>query len=97
MPHHDPARVARQPLRRSRGNARPVLQHRLPGLLRQDRGIHVDHHLVPLPRRPGIEVVMQCRLGQQGQRVGLLLRASRSLRGRVGGRQDGFVGPAPLV
>ena len=27
VPHHHPARVARQPLRRFRGNARPVLEH----------------------------------------------------------------------
>ena len=32
--HHHPARVARQPLRRFRGNARAILQHGLARLLR---------------------------------------------------------------
>ena len=43
VPHHHPARVARQPLRRFRGNVRAALQHRLSGLgpVRQDRGVHV--------------------------------------------------------
>ena len=40
---------------------------------------------------------MQRRLRQQGQRVGLLLRPGRGLRGRVGGRRGGFGGAAPLV
>ena len=55
VPRHHPARVARQPLRRSRGNVAPLFQHGLAGLrrIRQDRGVHVAHHLIPLPRRPG--------------------------------------------
>ena len=40
---------------------------------------------------------MQRRLGQQGQRVGLLLWPGRNLLGRVGGRQHGLGGAAPLV
>ncbi len=50
VPHHHPARVAGQPLRRSRGNVRPVFERRLPGLsrIRQDRGVYMDHDLVPL-------------------------------------------------
>jgi len=86
VPHHYPARVARQPPRRFRGNVRPFLQHRLPGLVGASQHVRIDvhHDLVPLPRRPGIELVMQRRLGQQGQRVRLLLGAGRHLRGRVG-------------
>ncbi len=98
VPHHHPARVARQPLRRSRGNVRAVLQHRLPGLgrVRQDRGVHVDHHLIAFPRGPGIELVMQRGLRQQGQRVRLLLRPGRGLRrpGRWPGRRPRSPGAA---
>ncbi len=55
---------------------RTVFQHRLPrlGRVRQDRGVHVHHHLIALPWGPGVELVMQRGLGQQGQRVRLLLR-----------------------
>ena len=99
VPHHHPACVAGQPLGRFRGNVAPFVQHGLAGLLRirQDRGVHVDHHVIPLPRGPGIELVMQRRLGQQRQRVGLLLRPGRKLLGRVGGRQADLGGAAPLV
>src|SRR5512132_2978484 len=34
VPHHHAARIARQAPRRFRGNARPVLEHGLAGLLR---------------------------------------------------------------
>jgi hypothetical protein len=41
VPHDDPARVARQALRRSRGNAHAVLEGRLSDLIRirEDRGV----------------------------------------------------------
>ena len=99
VPHHHPARVTRQPLRRSRGNVAPLFQHGLAGLLRirQHRGVHMHHHLVALPRGPGVELVMQRRLGQQGQRVRLLLQPGRRLCGRVGGRQGGLGDAALLV
>lgn len=44
--HHDPARVARQALGRSRGNARPIFERRLAGCagVREHLGIDVDHH-----------------------------------------------------
>jgi hypothetical protein len=43
---------------------RAPLEDRLAGLLRvgQRLGVDVDHHLVPLARRAGIELVMQGRL-----------------------------------
>ena len=54
---------------------RAPLEDRLTGLSRvgQHRGVDVDHDLVPLSRRAGIEPVVQCRLREQGQRVSLLL------------------------
>ena len=57
-----------------------VVQHRLAGLgcIRQDRGVHVDHHLIALPRGPRIELVMQRGFRQQGQRVRLLLRPGQT-------------------
>jgi len=72
--HHHPARVAREALGRVRGNARAVLEHRLPRRIRigQHLGIDVDHHLVTLARGAGIEVV-KGRLREQGQGIGLLL------------------------
>jgi hypothetical protein len=67
------------------------------GRIRQHRGVHVHHHLIALPRSPGIERVMQRRLGQQRQRVGLLLRPGRRRRGRLPDRQHSLGGAAPLV
>jgi len=54
-------------------------QHGLAGLRRisENRGVHVDHDLVPLSRGAGVELLMECGLRQQGQRLGLLLRARR--------------------
>jgi len=46
------------------------------------RRIDVDHDLVALPRRPGIELVMQRRLREQPKRVGLLLPDARRVRRR---------------
>jgi hypothetical protein len=75
VPHHHAAGVARQAPRRFRGNARPVLEHGLAGLLRicQCRRVDMDHDLVPLSRRAGIESMVEGRLREQSQRVRLLL------------------------
>jgi hypothetical protein len=75
VPHHHAARVARQALRRSSWNAWAPLEDGLARRLgvRQDLGIDVDHDLVALPRGAGIEALVQGRLGQQRQGVGLLL------------------------
>jgi hypothetical protein len=45
----------------------------------------VDHDLIALPRRAGIQLVMQRGLGQQGQSIGLLPepRRTRARRGRA--------------
>jgi hypothetical protein len=45
----------------------------------------MDDHLITLARRAGVETVMQCRLREQGQRIGLLLRHRRRFRGNVDG------------
>ena len=64
---------------------RAVLEHGLARRIRvgQHRGVDVDHHLIALARRSGVEGVVQRRLGQQGERVSLLLREGRRLRGNV--------------
>jgi hypothetical protein len=84
-----------------------LFQRGLAGLLRvgQHSRVHVDHHLVPLAGRAGIEAVMQRGLGEQGQRVRLLLRPRRGLqcgiaRGRQAGREGRGRGPGgadPLI
>jgi len=80
--HHDPACVAREAPGRFCRNARPVLEDGLAGLIRirQYWRIDVHHHLVPLSRGAGIELMMQRRLREQGERVGLLLRHGRRIR-----------------
>lgn len=57
--HHHAARVARQSLGRFRGNANAGAQRRLAWLIRvrENGGVDVDHHLIPLARRPRVEVV----------------------------------------
>jgi hypothetical protein len=83
--HHHTAGVARQALRRSRGNARAILEDRLAGLIRvrEDLGIHVDHHLVPLARDAGVDAVVEGRLREQRQRIGLLLDHRRRVALRL--------------
>jgi hypothetical protein len=72
--HHHTAGVARQALRRSRGNARAILE---------DRGIDVDHHLVALARGAGVDAVVEGRLREQRQRIGLLLDHRRRVALRL--------------
>src|SRR5215813_12934614 len=69
--HHDPARVARQALRRSGRNAYAILEHRLAGLIGvgQHGGIDVDHDLIALARGTGIDPVVERGLGEQGQGI----------------------------
>jgi hypothetical protein len=70
VPYHHPASIARQPLRRFRGNARAVLDHGLPARVRicQHGRIDMDDDLISLARRPGIEFMIQRRLRDQPQR-----------------------------
>jgi hypothetical protein len=104
MSHHHPACIARQALRRFRGNARPVLEHGLAWLIRvgQHLGIDVDHHLVPLSRGAGIEPVVQSRLREQGQGIRPLLGrrrgiGCRQILGRAGGLARRLLTPGLLV
>jgi hypothetical protein len=85
MAHHHPAGVTGQAPGRFRGNVGTALEGGLPRLLRigQRRGVHMDHHLVALPRGAGIEAVMKRRLGEQGQGIGLLLGHGGRFRGNV--------------
>ncbi len=100
VPHHHPARVARQAPGRFRGNVRPVLEDGLAGRVRvrQHRGIDMDNYLVPLSRGAGINSRVEGRLRQQGQGVRLLLGHRGRFRGNV--RRERFrgnVGRAPLL
>jgi hypothetical protein len=95
--HDDPARVARQTLRRSGRNARPLVEDRLANLIGVGKygGVDVNDHLVALARRAGIDAVVERRLGKQRERVSLLLLHRRRVvrRGWVGVRRP----LAPMV
>ena len=100
MAHDHPAGVAREALRRFRGNACAAFEDRLPRLLRirQHLGIDVDHYLVALPRGAGIKPLVQGRLREQGQGIGLLLGHRGRFRGDVpGARIEGCPLPAALI
>ena len=75
VPHHHPARVARQAPRRFRGNVGAIFEDGLAGLIGigEGRGIDVDDDLVPLSRGAGIYSRVEGRLREQAQRVRLLL------------------------
>ena len=79
VPHHHPARVARQAPRRFRGNVCAVLEERLPRLIGigEGRGIDVDDHLVSLSRSAGIDAVVEGRLREQRQCVATRERSAR--------------------
>src|SRR5712692_4006177 len=85
MPHDDPARVARQTLRRSRGNAYPVLEDRLSALvrIREDGGVDVLHDLIALTGRARIDPLMERRLRDERERVRPLLLHGRHILRRV--------------
>ncbi len=83
--HHDPARVACQASGRLRGDVRATLEH---GLARrlwigEHRDVDVNDDLIALARRAGIETVMEGALGEEDQRVRLLLGHGRRFRGNV--------------
>jgi hypothetical protein len=62
-----------------------VLERGLPGRLRigEHRGVDVNDDLVALARRPRVDTAMERRLGEQCQRIGLLLLERRRFRGNV--------------
>ena len=75
MPHHHAGRVARQPLRRFRGNVGAVFEDGLARRIgvRQYRCINMHDHLVPLAWRARVDGVMERRFSDQRQGVRLLL------------------------
>ncbi len=85
--HDHAARVAREAPRRFQGNAHAALEDRLSRLIRirEHGGIDVDHDLVPLSGRAGVDPVMERALREQRQRVGLLLFHGRKILRRVRG------------
>jgi len=85
--HHHAGGIARQALRRSRGNVRAALEDRLARRIgvRQHRGIDVNHDLIPLTRRTRIDAPVQGRLGDERERVRLLLPERRSVESSARG------------
>ena len=79
----DAARIARQALRRFCRNARAGFEDRLTWRVRvgEHLGIDVDDHLVALPRRTRINAVVERRLYDEGQGIGLLLGQRRRVVG----------------
>ena len=78
VPHDDPACVARQALRRFSGNAGAVENRVTSGIgIRQHDGIDVDHDLVAFSGRAGVHTVVERRLRDQGESIGLLLAPCR--------------------
>ena len=73
LTHEHSGRVAGEALRRSGRNARPTLEHRLPGLLAvgQDGSIDVHNHLIALSWDTGIDALVERGLGQHRKCVGL--------------------------
>jgi len=80
--HHHAARVTCKALRRFCRNARSALEHGLarPIGIREHLHVDVDHHLIALARRTGIDSVMERCLREQRQGVGLLLLHRRRFR-----------------
>ena len=64
VPHHHPTCVARLARGRFSGNVCAVLENGPARLIRVRKrgGVDVDHHLIALAWRVGIEAVMQRRL-----------------------------------
>jgi len=81
VPHHHAGGVAREALRRFRGDAHAAFEHRLAWRIgvRQHTRLDVDDHLVSLARGPGIDAMVQRRLREEAQRVRLLLAHRRLL------------------
>src|SRR5262249_29220916 len=86
VPHHHPARIAREAPGRFRGTARPIFHYRLSRLIwiRESRRVHVDDDLVAITGCARIDPLVERRLGEQGKRIGLPLRQRRGVAGRDG-------------
>jgi hypothetical protein len=105
VPHHHASRVARQALRRFRGNVRAVLEHRLARRIAigEHRRVDIDDDLVAFSRRTGIELEVKRRFSNEHQRVGQLLGPGRrigddtALHVEIDDRFCGSVGASPPV
>ena len=97
--HLHAAGVAREALRRFRGNARTPFHDGLAGRvgIGQHVSIDVNDHLIALARGTRIEPVMKCRLGDQHQGVGLLLLEGARFRKRVVGLEQRRLGPQAIT
>jgi hypothetical protein len=97
--HDHAGGVARQTLRRFRGNVRPVLEGRLARRVRigQDRSVDVDHDLVALACGAGVDAVVERGFGDEGEGVGPLLGHDRRFGDDVGGRFRGNVRGVSLL
>ncbi len=89
----------RQPHAGFRGNVRAALEHGLAGRLRvlQHGGVDVDDDLVTLARRAGVETVVERGLGEQRQRVRLLLSRRGRFRGSVPRAAGGIRAARPPI
>jgi hypothetical protein len=76
-----------------------VLKDGLAGLIRvrQRWRVDMDHHLVSLSRRAGIEPVVEGCFREQSQRIRLLLGHGRRIRGRVNRMVSRLLTPALRV
>ena len=83
--HDDAARVARQTLRRSRGNAEAVVEDGPAVMIRigKDGTVDMDDNLEALAGRAWIHPVMERRLSEERQRVCPLLLPARRILCRV--------------
>ena len=99
MLHHHPTRVTAQALGRFRGNACAIFDDGLAGLIGilEHRAVDMDHHLVVLGRRARVDAVVERGLGEELQRVGLLLSHRRRFRGNVRGLSSRRVSALPLI
>src|SRR6266540_2518943 len=75
----------REPHDGFRKNTRAVLEGGLAGCIRvrQHRSVDMDHDLISLARRAGIDAVVQGRLGEQSEGISLLLRDGGRFRGNA--------------
>src|SRR5262245_41091735 len=81
MAHDHPTGVTGQALGRSRGNARALFEDGLAGRLGigEHGSVDVNHHLVALAGGAGLDAVVKRALGDENQRVGILLLEGRAL------------------
>jgi hypothetical protein len=83
--HHYSARIARQALGRSSGNARATFEDRLARRIsvREHPSIDVNDDLIVFARGARLHPAVQSGLCNQRQRIGLLLFHGRRLRRAV--------------